>query len=51
MEYDVNCMGTDRATLCAAGGGGGVAPAAAGGVPAGARIVCQKNLPTVIYLK
>ena len=22
MEYDVNCMGTDRATLCAAGGGG-----------------------------
>ena len=32
-------------------GGGGVATAAAGGLPAGARIVCQKNLPTVIYLK
>ena len=48
MEYDVNCMGTDPATLCAAGGG---ATAAAGGLPAGARIVCQKNLPTVIYLK
>ena len=43
-------MGTDPATLCAAGGGG-VATAAAGGLPAGARIVCQKNLPTVIYLK
>ena len=31
--------------------GGGVATAAAGGLPAGARIVCQKNLPMVIYLK
>ena len=43
-------MGTDPATLCAAGGGA-VAAAAAGGLPAGARIVCQKNLPAAINLK
>ena len=49
MEYDITVWGQTLRLYVLRGGG--VATAAAGGLPAGARIVCQKNLPTVIYLK